>query len=175
MDRTGRLDEKLKKVIILGLGNPILGDDGVGWRVAAGVRAALDGLPQAASWAAGEVDIDCLAAGGLALMERLIDYDRAILIDALNTGATPGRVYSLELEDLPNLAAGHLNSAHDTTLINALQVGRSMGAALPDPVWVVGIEAHNLFQFSEELTPPVAAAVPLAVNMVLELLVKMEI
>ncbi len=161
---------KAAGTIVIGLGNPILGDDGVGWQVAEGVRAALRRTGPADSRRAGPVEVDSLSVGGLALMERLIGYRRAILVDALVTGAVPGQVFVFALEELPDHSGGHMNSAHDTTLANALRVGRTMGAVLPEQVLVVGVEARSLFEFAEELTPQVAAAVPSAVQAVLDLL-----
>jgi hydrogenase maturation protease len=147
------------KTIVLGLGNPYLGDDGVGWRVAEQVRAHITNL---------EIEVDCHAGGGLSLMERLIGYDRAIIIDAINTGHQPqGTVSSFRLEDLPNYAQSHLASAHETTLQTALQVGRTMGAALPNDIRIIAIEAQNVYDFSEELSPAVANAVPQAVDLVI--------
>jgi len=147
------------KTIIIGLGNPLLGDDSVGWRVAEQVRELC------------EVDLDCLSVGGLSLMERLVGYDRAVLIDAITTGKQPtGSVSLYKLEDLPDLSAGHTGSAHDTSLQNALKLGQSMGVQLPTEVVVVGIEAQSVYEFSEVLSPPVAAAIPQAVQMVMELL-----
>jgi len=151
------------RTLIVGLGNPILGDDGVGWRIAERVDAQLSN--------SAFIDVECLAVGGLSLMENLIGYDRVILVDALTTGQYPqGDVFVFPLEDLPNRAIGHLSSAHDTTIQNALQVGRSMGAHLPQKITIVAVEAINVYEFSEELTPPVAAAVSVAVQKVLELL-----
>jgi hydrogenase maturation protease len=147
------------KTIIIGLGNPLLGDDSVGWRVAEQVRELC------------EVDLDCLSVGGLSLMERLVGYDRAVLIDAITTGKQPtGSVSLYKLEELPDLSAGHTGSTHDTSLQNALKLGQSMGVQLPTEVVVVGIEAQSVYEFSEVLSPPVAAAIPQAVQMVMELL-----
>jgi hydrogenase maturation protease len=104
-------------------------------------------------------------------MERLVGYDRAVLIDAITTGKQPtGSVSLYKLEDLPDLSAGHTGSAHDTSLQNALKLGQSMGVQLPTEVVVVGIEAQSVYEFSEVLSPPVAAAIPQAVQMVMELL-----
>jgi Ni,Fe-hydrogenase maturation factor len=55
-------------------------------------------------------------------------------------------------------------------LQNALELGRSLGARLPKEVWVLTIEAKRIGEFSEQLSPPVEAAVPLAADKVLELL-----
>jgi hydrogenase maturation protease len=105
-------------------------------------------------------------------MERLIGYDRAIIVDALNTGRQPqGAVSSFRLEDLPNYAQSHLASAHETTLQTALQVGRTMSAALPNDIRIVAVEAQNVYDFSEELSPAVASAVPKAVELVMSHLI----
>ncbi|MER3457722.1 MAG: peptidase M52 [Chloroflexota bacterium] len=109
--------------------------------------------------------------GGLSLMERLVGYDRAIVIDAINLGQGPvGHVTCFPLEALPHPSVGHLTSAHETNLWTALQVGRTMGAHLPTQVMVVAVESPYVYEFSDKLTPPVAAAVPQAVQKVLELL-----
>jgi hydrogenase maturation protease len=69
---------------------------------------------------------------------------------------------------MPGNAASHLSSAHDTDLPTAIQVGRSMGAELPEQILVVAIEAEINYDFSESLSQPVAKAVPQAANLVLE-------
>ncbi len=152
------------RILVVGLGNPILGDDGVGWCVAEEVKAALhfeDNVQQA-------TEVACFALGGLSLMERLIGYDRAIIIDAVQTSdGVLGQVYDLRLEDLPDLSTGHMTAAHDTSLQTALQVGREMGARLPVDIRVVGIEAKKTYDFSESLSPAIESAVPKAVQFVL--------
>lgn len=160
----------MKKTLVIGLGNPILGDDGIGWRIAEQVAVQLEEFP--AGHRTG-ITIDCLALGGLQLMEHMIGYDRAIVIDAITTGAAPdGSLSCFPLTDLPNRAAGHLYSAHDTTLHNALQVGRTYGAHLPEEITIVAVEARQVYDFSEELSPPVAAVIPQAVETVIQLLLK---
>ncbi|MEW6404449.1 MAG: hypothetical protein AB1649_21850, partial [Chloroflexota bacterium] len=66
--------------------------------------------------------------------------------------------------------AGHSASAHDTSLVTALKTAEAMGLPIPKSVEIVAIEAANVYDFSEELTPPVMEAVPKAVEMVLKLL-----
>lgn len=147
------------KTLVLGLGNPLLGDDGVGWRVAEALRERISDP---------SIEIDCHAGGGLSLMERLIGYDRAIIIDAINTGQHPqGTVECFRLEELPNRVSSHLASSHETTLQTALRVGRMMGAALPNDIRIVAIETQNVYDFSEELSPEVAHAVPQASELVI--------
>ncbi len=114
-------------------------------------------------------EVDCAALGGLSLMERMIGYQRVILVDSMETGQSPaGIVRVLPLEALTNPSAGHSTAAHDASLMTALEMGRKMGLALPESVTVVvAVEAKNVYDFSEELSPAVAAAVPAAVQAVL--------
>jgi hydrogenase maturation protease len=176
------------KTIIVGLGNPILGDDGVGWKVAEEVKGQLDSPSprlrrpsptraersasedEAGRGAGGEVDVEFLSLGGISLMERLIGYDRAILIDAMMSGEELGSVIVSELSEMPDYSALHITSAHDTSLQNALKLGKTMGADLPEQVTVVGIATNHVYDFGEELSQPVARAVARAAQIVIELL-----
>ena len=162
------------KTLVIGLGNPILGDDGVGWVVAEQVRSALSN-PAAGISNPQSVEVDCASLGGLSLMERLTGYERVILVDAIFTATQPvGTVSQVLLNELPDLSAGHSASAHDTSLRNALHVGRDMEILLPtnENVTIITIEAEAVFDFSQELSPDVAAAVPLATRKVLDLINK---
>jgi hydrogenase maturation protease len=151
------------KTLIVGLGNPILGDDGIGWRVAQRLYDA-GNLPPG-------VDVIFLAVGGISLMESLVGYERAIIIDAITTHQVPvGTVRSFLLEDLANPAAGHLSSVHDTSLQNAMQIGRDLELQLPDEIVVISIEAKKIYDFSEELSPEVSSAIPEAIRVAQELL-----
>jgi hydrogenase maturation protease len=152
-----------KNTLLIGLGNPILGDDGVGWKV-------VEYLQQNCSLPS-NVETDCLALGGLSLMERLVGYEQAILVDAIVTRQYPiGHVMHLELDDLPSQGAGHLSSSHDTTLQVAMNMGRTMGASLPEKIIIVAIESQNVYDFSEQLTPAVAASISKAAEIVLKIL-----
>lgn len=152
------------KTMVIGLGNPILGDDGVGWCVAKELKHLLT--------PALDVDVDYLSLGGISLMEHLIGYERVILIDALFSEEEPGSIRVSKLDDIPDYSAFHITSAHDTSLQNAMQLGRDLGAQLPDDVMVVGISAKHVYDFSEELSPPVAQAIPKATQIVVELLMQ---
>lgn len=155
------------KTIVVGLGNPILGDDGVGWRVAEDVKRQLD--PEL------HVDVDFLSLGGISLMEHLIGYQRAILIDAFFSDAELGSITVSNLDQIPDYSAYHITSAHDTSLQNALKLGMGLGARLPDQVVVVGISIRPVHDFSESLSPAVLAAIPEASQIVIDLLKKIII
>lgn len=115
--------------------------------------------------------VDRAALGGLSLMERLVGYRRAVIVDAIHTGASPvGTVTRCRLADLVNPSEGYSTSTHDMSLATALTVGRALGAAVPDTIDIVGVEIPARFEFSEALSPPVAAAVPRAAAAVFECL-----
>jgi hydrogenase maturation protease len=153
------------KTLIIGLGNPILGDDGVGWSVAEAVAKRIKEKS--------EVEVSCYALGGLSLMEHMTGYERVILIDSLHSHQNPiGTVQVFPLSDLSDPVSGHTTAVHDTSLRNALRIGRNMGIPLPEDekVTVVAIEAERVYDFSEQLSPPVEDAVPEAVEAVIKLL-----
>ncbi len=88
--------------------------------------------------------MDCLSLGGLSLMERLLGYERAIIIDSMETGQSPiGSVRTFALASLPDPSSGHSASAHDTSLITALKTAESLGAEIPTRVDVVAVEARE--------------------------------
>jgi hydrogenase maturation protease len=171
------------KTLIIGLGNPILGDDGVGWKVAEEVKRQLPSsqaphqLPPFSLKMGGEkeegVEVDCVSLGGLSLMERMLGYQHVILVDSMESGQNPvGSVRAFPLIGLPNPMAGHSGSAHDTSLLNALQIAQAMGADVPERVDVVVIETMNRYDFSEEISPEVKAAIPITVHKIMGLLKK---
>ncbi len=149
------------KTLVIGLGNPLISDDSVGLRIIARLKTRLAGCPG--------VEIMEDYWGGLRLMERMIGYDRAIVVDAICTGATPGTIHHLSLG---MVATQRSASAHDVNLPTALAFGRKAGAYLPedDQVRLVGIEAEDVINFSDQCTPAVAAAIEPAVEEVVRLL-----
>lgn len=154
-----------KRTIVIGLGNPILTDDGVGVLVARLVekQVNLDLNP----W----LTITEASVGGLRLMELTLDYQRVVLIDAyyLDPAATsPGKIHRLTLEDLRSGApTQHSTSAHDTSLVTALDAAQQLGYSIPEEFSIFAVEVENILEFGEEPTPQVAKAVPLVAEMVL--------
>jgi hydrogenase maturation protease len=145
------------KTLVLGLGNPLLGDDAIGLVVAGRVRERLAGRD--------DVDVQEDEAGGLRLMERLTGYERAIIVDAIVTGGTPGTIRRMESGDVPTQRTA---IAHGIDLPRALELGRSLGLAMPSRVRVVAIEAASVLEFRHDMTPAVAAALEPAVATVLD-------
>lgn len=147
------------KTLVLGLGNTMLTDDGVGICV---VRAAAGRVQR------GDLTFAEASMGGLRLLDVLIGYDRLILVDAIQTpGGTPGALSRLSPNDLR--ASLHSGCTHDVSLSGALTLGRCLGVALPtdEAIVILAIEAQDVLTFGESCTPAVAAAIPRAVEAVL--------
>ena len=144
-----------KKVIIIGIGNLILRDEGVGVHA---VRA-LEGreLPP------GVEVID----GGTATMELLPVFqeaERIIVIDALRGGAQPGTIYRLSPDDLMGETERPL-SLHQVGLLEVLGMARQLGG---DPaVVIIGVEPKKI-SWGMELTPEVEARLPRVIDAVFE-------
>ncbi len=149
------------KTLVLGLGNPLLRDDGIGLHVARELEKQFADDP------AVEVGEDYW--GGLRLMERMIGYDRVIIIDAILAGGEPGTIHLLTPDDIPTQRSA---SVHDVNLPTALEFGRHAGASLPtaSDITLIGIEAGDVQTFDETLSPALKLIVPHAVDHVLNVL-----
>ncbi|MEI7848191.1 MAG: hydrogenase maturation protease [Chloroflexota bacterium] len=154
------------KMLIAGLGNPILSDDGVGWVVAEKVKEWLSKNDY-------PITIESFSLSGISLMEQMIGFDCVLLIDSLNTGQyPPGNVTTFNLDSMHDFTFGHSTSVHDLSLKNALILGREMKAELPDndKVIIIGIEAQEIYDFGETLSPEIEAAIPEAFNTIIQLI-----
>lgn len=154
------------KTLILGLGNPILSDDGIGIHVVRQAAACYE------KDSCGEVVFAEASAGGLRLLEMIAGYDRLILADAIQTqGGIPGTRHHLRVSDVRSSL--HAGSTHDLSFLGALAFGRGLGMLLPADaeISIFAIEAEDVLTFSEALTPGVSAALPCAVD---ELLAELQ-
>jgi hydrogenase maturation protease len=145
------------KTLILGLGNSLLCDDGVGICVAAELKNRVD-RP--------EITVMETGVAGLSLLDLLIGYDRAIIIDAIQTvGGKAGQIYRLDPKAFDT--ALHTASSHGIDFTTALEFGKKLGLPIPQEIVILAIEASDVSTFNEECTPEVKQAVPACVEMVL--------
>lgn len=142
------------KTLILGIGNPILSDDGVGCKVAQRLEERLRRRS--------DITVKETSLSGLSLLEEMAGYERLIIIDAIQTkGGKPGAIYKLSPSDFK---IGHMAIIHDMGLFSALELGRKLGMDMPREVVIFAIEAKDMTTFSEECTPEVKKAIPKAVE-----------
>jgi len=145
------------KTLILGLGNPLRCDDGVGNKVAQILGKEIDDS---------EITVTETNAVGLGLLDLLKGYQRAIIIDAIQTReGKPGQVHRLSLQDLGTLH--YPPTTHDVDLATAVELGTKLGLALPREITIFAIEVADITTFSEECTPQIERAIPKVVKLVL--------
>lgn len=145
------------KTLVLGVGNPILSDDGVGIHVARALRDKH--LPNVA--------VEELPASGLELLDVVLDYDKVVIVDAIKTNeGVPGEYYVLEEKDFERSVHGA--SPHGINIATALALGRRVvPGRMPKEVVFIAVEADDLVNVSEKLTDRVRSALPEIVERVL--------
>jgi hydrogenase maturation protease len=148
----------------MGVGNPLMRDDGIGPRVIELLRAGYT-FPE---------HVEVVDAGTMSFMilDLLRGVDRLIIIDAVdNTEADPGTVFRMTPDEIaPNQIA---HSLHDVRLVDVLQAAELMGHT-PQTI-AFGVQIEAIEEWVLELSASVEAAVPIAAGAVLEELQSMGI
>jgi hydrogenase maturation protease len=138
--------------LLLALGNDILGDDGAGLAAARLLRAEFEG----------EVDVVESGESGLALVEMLEGYERALLLDAIVTGQhPPGAVLEFSPDDFRKIVAP---SPHYAGIPEVLDLASRLGLTFPEELRVLAMEVESLHLIREGLSPTVAGALPAFVD-----------
>ncbi len=146
------------KTLILGVGNPILCNDGVGLYVAQQVKQQVNNP---------DVTIEEAFTGGMNLLDLIVGYDKVIIIDAVID--KKGKNGIVKRYHPTELSTVHSCNPHDVSFIEALTVAKKLGEEhLPQDIVVIGISLpERSCEFGEHLSESIAAAVPQAVKMVL--------
>ncbi len=150
--------------VIIGMGNPLLSDDGAGIAVAHAVAERLRHRM--------DLTVTELHTGGIRLMEAMAGFKRAVVVDAMLSGAAPGTLQRFEPSSF--VTTKNTFSSHDTDFATAYGLGLMAGVALPEQVSFWGIEAREFDLFGEQFTPEVAAALPGAVDRIVAELTEWE-
>jgi hydrogenase maturation protease len=148
------------RTVVIGIGNPLVTDNSVGLRVADELKGRLAGLA--------DVTADPGARKTLELMERMVGFDRAVVIRSMYMGQPPGTVRHFTCDN---------RTTRDwVSLPTALALCRHAGLHLPaeDQILTIGIEPEDEDTFGEKCTPAVEAAIPGAVQDVLEALGQLQ-
>lgn len=148
---------RLGKILVLGLGNTVLSDDGVG-------IYAMREIEKLVSMKS--VDFDEASLGGLELLDRIRGYDRVFIIDAVQTGKVDvGEVVKLKIDDLKG---GSAMARHQVPFHEALMLGQRLGMDLPEEIVIYGIEVKEILTFSESCTREVESCIPRIVRTIIE-------
>jgi len=152
------MKESKKKTIILGIGNPILSDDGVGIHVIEELKKKKFDIPG--------ITVDSAFTGGMNLLDMIVDHDRAILVDAIKRNdKKPGDV---GVYPIGEVSAFHTTNPHDLSLPQAIDMAKRLGEKrIPKDIRIVGINLGELpTEFGENLSPEILNSIPKAVKAV---------
>jgi hydrogenase maturation protease len=140
----------LKPLFVLCLGNEIVSDDAFGPVVARQLTSETEICRRA--------DVIFAPVAGFSLLDLMAGRRRVLIVDTIRTGkSAPGTLHSFPAGVLT--PSQHLTTSHQISLPTALELGKRLGYDMPDQIDILAVEAHDLETLSEELTPPVRAAV----------------
>ena len=139
-----------KNTLILGLGNDILTDDGIGPRITHDLAQMINDP---------DVQFDTACCGGLEIMEHIKGYKKVVFIDAIRTSdGKPGDVYYFIPSDFRETS--NLSNLHDVSFLTALKLGNTLNLGLPADLHIIAVEIIEDMEFSEEFTPPLKEKYP---------------
>lgn len=134
--------------LVLGIGNPILTDDGVGIKIAQKLKEENSKLKVIET-----------SEAGLSLLDLVIGYDKLVIIDSIKTHkGKPGELYELELEDLK--PAKDFSSSHGIGIITAFKLGQELGYSMPKYTTIYAIEVKDNTTFGEQCTKEIRERIP---------------
>jgi len=148
------------RTLVLGIGNPILGDDGVGFHIAQELAREIKDE---------NIDVKDTSIDGLNLLELIVSYDNVIIIDAIMTeDGEVGEIYRLGPENFVK-TVHPTTSLHNVNLATAIEIGKKfLAGQMPAKIVVFAINIQEVTKVTEEMTGKVREAIPRAVNLVLE-------
>jgi hydrogenase maturation protease len=138
--------------LVLGIGNTLLGDDGIGIYIARRLKEALRGREA--------IDVkEATAVGGIALLDFIVGYTTVSIVDAIITKkGKPGDLYKLAVEDLGTVIEPYMLHAID--IRTAIELGRQLGYQIPQAITLYAIEIEDNTFFKEGLSPEIEAVIP---------------
>lgn len=148
-----------QKIVIVGVGNILCGDEGVGVHVIEELKKHR--LPD-------NVKVYDCGTAGLEVLELLDEADKAIIVDAVTAGMEPGKICHYKLSEI-NVEERKMTmlSLHELDLARAIKIGEN-AYKLPENIIIVGVEPKSL-QFGMGLTKEIKEAIPRVVQYVLKL------
>lgn len=145
-----------QKIVILGVGNLLLSDEGVGVHVANELMK-LD-LPQGVTVVEG-------GTGGFRLIDVITEADRLIVIDAVKGGGAPGSIYRFDIDEVQSCPSGFKTSVHQIGILEVITLSGLIGKT--PCTTVIGIEPKSL-EIGMELSPEIKAKIPRIIELIKE-------
>ncbi|MBK8534830.1 MAG: hydrogenase maturation protease [Candidatus Competibacteraceae bacterium] len=155
------------RCVILGIGNPLMGDDGVGIHVIRDLLAK----PAALAFTGGTIEILDGGTLGYLLIDRLAGTDALIVVDAANIGKSAGEVQLFLNKEMDGfLSQNQTSSVHEVGLVDLVQMMTLMGQ-MPRHRALVGIQP-SIIDWETELSPSLAQSVAKASDKIIHIVSK---
>ncbi len=139
------MQKKNKDTIVVGLGNEILTDDGIGPALCKEMEKLFP-LPN--------IKYITATTGGLEILEMIRDYKTVMIIDAIRTkNGIPGTVYYLTPSDFKETL--NISNIHDISFLTALKLGEKLGINMPETIHIIAVEIIEDLVFSESFSPEI--------------------
>jgi len=156
----------MTKTLILGLGNDILCDDGIGMRLAKDLQKLGTDTNFTPDFSFLPASID-----GLELLEVMDGYDKVFIIDAFKTiDMEIGEIAVLGVEDLSHSI--YIGSPHSLNLATAIKLNENLHYKIPKEIIIIAVNVFDTQTFSENLSPQLQEKYPDILNKVKEIIVK---
>ncbi|WXG41420.1 MAG: hydrogenase maturation protease [Candidatus Freyarchaeum deiterrae] len=150
---------KIKHTIIIGVGNLLLGDEGLGVHIVEELNEI--NLPPNVEFFDG-------GTGGVSILNLMEGADKVIIVDAVLGGGEPGQIYVVDIDRLLKGVVKFF-SLHEMDLLSALRIGKETGK-LPPELVLVGVEPKNYKEYDMDLSPEIKAVIPKVINVILGLI-----
>ncbi len=145
------------KTLVLGLGNELYGDDGTGIHVVRLLKKKREAKTEESLWLE-NVDLEECCLSGLSLLEVIVGYDKLIIIDTIKkTNPIPGHIHLLKEKDLRRIPGP---SPHYVSVPQTLEIGKKLGLKVPAKIKIIAVEAKNMYNLGEGLSPEMEKALP---------------
>ncbi|MDP4282356.1 MAG: hydrogenase maturation protease [Bacteroidota bacterium] len=150
------------KTLVLGIGNDILSDDGIGPRLAGDLSSEFKNP---------EISFQTLALGGLDILDLIRDFDKVVILDAIRTeNGVPGDVYLFTPSGFKGTQ--YLSNLHDIQFPEAIKLGRRLGIKITKNIRIIAVEISEDRIFSTEFSPQIKENYPQIRRDVLRILKK---
>jgi hydrogenase maturation protease len=129
----------VKPTIVVGLGNPLMADEGIGTVLV----DALAKLAQDGKFPSEDVEYYDGGCGGMYLLHTIADRKKAILIDCCQMGADPGTIRRFTPEDVTSVKQMAHLSLHEVDILKVIELAKEIGQC-PDEIVIFGIEPVSI-------------------------------
>jgi len=132
----------MKEILILGLGNEMLHDDGIGIKILRDLKTLLK---------SNYIDFLELVTGSLDMLEMISGYHILFIIDSIRTkDGIPGNVYKFSMNNYKPTV--HLDQFHDVRFADSIHLAKKIGMKVPEKIIIFGVEVSEDTEFTKELS-----------------------